>query len=314
MKRLRLIFMGSPEIAVPCLDALYHAGHEILEVWSQPDKPQGRGKKMMAAPVKVRALDLGLKTYQPHRVKDPEVLDHLAGLRPDLVIVIAYGKILPQDILDNPPYGFLNIHFSLLPEYRGSACVAYPVLEGKKITGLSSMRIQAGPVDSGAVYFQEEMAITEQDTTDSLEYKMSLRAPELLNKTIRQLMENPNWQGTPQDETKASTVALLKKEDGLIDWNKSAAQIDCLVRAMFSWPGAYSFLGEKKLTLIKVKAHQEQKGIEVGELLYIKKEGLFVNCGTGSIEVLELIPAGKKIMSGEAFARGANLHTGVCLK
>ncbi len=303
MKPLRIVFMGSPRIAVPCLLGLIEAGHEIVEVWTQPDKPSGRGKRLHAPEVKIAALEQLLKVFQPKVLKNPEVINHFYSLKADLVVVIAYGKILPSEMIHTPKFGCVNVHFSLLPKHRGSACIAQAILAGDGETGISSMLISDGEVDSGPVLLQDRIAIGSEDTAGDISEKLSYLAPTLLNETI-QLWVQGKIQPQAQDASKITVAHKLIKDDARVHWEFSAEQISRMVRAYHPWPGAFCYLQDLRVSLLQVDICKTHRDLGVGELRWEKNMGLYVGTGEGILELIELKPEGKKNMSGEEFARG----------
>lgn len=305
---MRLIFMGTPDFSVPVLESLYHAGHEILAVVTQPDKPKGRGKAILMTPVKEKALELGLTVYQPARVREPEFVEILKGLKPELMVVVAFGQILPQRVLDIPRYGCINIHASLLPEYRGSAPIQWVILNGEKETGVTTMMMDAG-VDTGDMLERTVIPIGADETGGSLHDKLSEAGAKLILSTIEKL-QNGTLVRTPQPETDINHTRMLDKALGNIDWTQDAEVIERLIRGLNPWPSAYTHWNGKTLKLWKAQVLSEEFEGVPGQVVVSEKDRLFVKTGKGVLSVLELQPEGKKRMAVEAFLRGYPVETG----
>ncbi|MBI2337389.1 MAG: methionyl-tRNA formyltransferase [Deltaproteobacteria bacterium] len=304
MNQPKIVYLGSPEIAVPCLEALHRMNFPILEVWCQPDKPQGRGQKIDSPAVKIKAIELGLPVFQPSKV-DQTCLSHLQQLKPDVIVVVAYGHRLPNEVIRMPELGCINVHFSLLPRWRGAACVAQAILNGDAETGVSTMFIQEGPVDSGPILLQKSLSILPEDTTQSLSLRLATLAPEILLKTLAGLLAK-TLVFKAQDENHITYAPKIKKEDGKINWQQDCRKIYHLVRAMFPWPGAFSFFKNKKVILNQVTLCQDRNlgSIAPGVLKWVKNQGLWVACNPGFLKIEKILPEGKREMSGEEFARG----------
>jgi methionyl-tRNA formyltransferase len=313
---LRIIYMGTPQFAVPALETLIagsksglllQEGYEIVAVITRPDKPAGRGKEIVYSPVKQHALSQGIPVWQPGSLKRQENIDMLAAYKSDLYIVAAFGQILPQAVLDLPRYGTLNIHASLLPKYRGVSPISEAILQGDTETGVTIMLIDAG-VDTGPILLQRAILITEDDTTGSLTIKLAAVGASALLETL------PLWvQGKiipqPQDERFASHTHMLHKEDGKIDWNRPADVLARTVRAFIPWPGAYTKWGKKLLKIISAHTVQSDTDSEAraGTVCLRKENGsqtLTVATGNGFLSVEKLQLEGKKVMSADEFLRG----------
>ncbi|HCU23660.1 MAG TPA: methionyl-tRNA formyltransferase [Deltaproteobacteria bacterium] len=302
--------MGSPDIAVPGLRALHEAGHEILAVVTQPDRPKGRGQSLTPPPVKEAASSLGLKILQPEKIKMPEFAAALRALHPDFLIVVAYGKILPKEILQIPEIAPINLHFSLLPRYRGASCVAAALLNGDEESGVTTIFMDEG-LDSGPILLQWSEPIAAEDSAGSLARRLSELGAKALLQTIAGI-EQGRIQPTPQDAAAATQVPLLKKEDGRIDWSESAAKILNRYRALTPWPGVFSFLGGKRIVLTELKpSPTEVKGVP-GQILWNPNGILQVACGEGSLEIVRLKPEGKSVLSAADFMRGWRQKEGLC--
>jgi len=308
MPKRPIIFMGSPAVAVTILEALLQAGHDIRAVVTQPDKPSGRGQKLSPPPVKAFAAARGLEVLQPLKVKTPEFAEALRRYEAQVLVVAAYGRILSQEILDVTPHP-LNVHFSLLPQYRGASCVASAILNDEKETGVTIMRVVEA-LDAGPILSQERLEIRDEDTTESLEAKLATMGGELLVRTLERLDTLP---GKPQEEAQATYAPLLKKEDGLIDWAQSARRIFNQVRAFQPWPVAHTRIDNQRLRIYGAKM-SEAAG-PAGAICSLSDAGIEVACGQGSLLLTEIQPEGKNRMSARDFLNGLGrkLKTGQTL-
>ena len=314
---MKIIYMGTPDFAVGPLEALLAGGHEVVLVLTQTDRPKGRGHQLQAPPVKEAALKAGIPVLQPLKMKDPELWETLRGYGADLFVVAAYGKILPPEILQIPPRGCVNIHASLLPAYRGAAPIQWAVIDGQKESGITTMQMDAG-LDTGDILRQYPVAIAEDETGGSLFDKLQKLGGEAILDTIRGLEEG-SITPVKQGEMTTPYAAMLTKEDGNVDWNKSAAEIGRLVRGLDPWPGAYSFLDGKMIRLRKTAEAPEEsaaalQGSEAPAPGTLIPQGgkLYVMTGSGIMEIRELQPEGKKPMPAYAWLRGARLAEGSC--
>lgn len=299
MKHFRVVFMGTPAFAVPCLARLT-AITDVIAVVTQPDKPKGRGQKFLPTPVKVFAVEHGIKVYQPARIKAPEFVDILQNLAPDLIVVVAFGQILSKDILVLPPRGCINVHASILPRYRGAAPMQWAIIRGEKETGVTTMFMDEG-LDTGDVLLVEKIAISETMTAADLHDVMMMLGADVLEKTLLELSKG-TLKRTPQNDKLSTYAPLLNKESGRIDWKKSAREIHDLVRGLSPWPGAYSILHGQKFKIWRTRTLVGQK--KPGEIISITKEGLLVGTGEGLLEILELqVPSKKKMLTKE-YLRG----------
>ena len=306
---MRVVFMGTPDFAVASLNALIDAGHEVAAVITQPDRPKGRGNKMAFPEVKTRALELNIPVHQPASVKDEAFLELLKGYNPEVIVVVAFGRILPQPVLDLPPYGCINVHGSLLPEYRGAAPIQRAVLDGRKETGVTTMRMDIG-MDTGDMLMQAKLPITDEDTTGTMFDKLAVLGGNLLIDTLTGLV---NGTITPQkqDDSKATHAAMILKADEVIDWNNTAETIFCQIRGLSPAPGAYTWWNGERLKLWKARISDKETGKAPGTVVTITKEALTVQTGKGCLEVMELQPAGKKAMPAQAFSNGAGVAEGI---
>jgi methionyl-tRNA formyltransferase len=297
-----LIFLGTPAFAVPTLDRMIGAGHRVLAVFTQPDRPKGRGGQLNQSPVKEAALRLGLPVHQPERIRRPEVVEQLKGLNPDAMVVVGYGQIIPQSIIDIPRLGIINVHASLLPKYRGAAPIQWAIANGEARTGVTTMKIDAG-LDTGDVLLKWETQIGPEEDALDLGRRLSVAGAQLLVETLR---DHP----TPvkQNPDQATYAPILKKEDGEIDWNWPAAKIFNRIRGFLPWPGAYSFFRGQMFHIWKSRVHSDAASGEPGQMIHEKKR-LWIACGEATaIEPIEVQLEGKKRMSAEAFLNGQHLQ------
>ncbi|UCE39812.1 MAG: methionyl-tRNA formyltransferase [Candidatus Aminicenantes bacterium] len=309
---MKIVFFGSPESAVYSLKKIIEEGHHVELIITQPDKPSGRGKKLTPSPVKNFAQALNIPVYQPEKIKkDPLVLDKLKGIDPDLNVVVAYGQIIPASLIYLPRYNSINLHFSLLPKYRGAAPVHWSILNGDKITGVTIFELNE-KMDSGDLLAKQELEILIGEYAHELEIRLAAIGAELLCKTIKQIDSIPH---TKQDHSQATFAPLLKKEDGRIDWTKRATEIDRKIRAFTPWPSAFSFLDQKRIKVIRGKILDSKPHVfGPGEILGLDKAGIRVSCGKNSIYLIEeLQPEGKKSMNAYAFTLGAQIYPGTRL-
>ena len=304
---MRVVFMGTPEFAVPSLKALLDAGYGVVGVFTQPDRPVGRGHKLAACPVKKLAVERGVPVYQFERLRNEEGLACLRSLAPDIVVTAAFGQILSQALLDVPKMGTVNVHASLLPAYRGAAPINWCILNGETKTGVTTMLTDAG-VDTGAMLLRRETDIGETETAAELSVRLSHLGAELLIETLKGYIAG-EIAPTPQDERLASRQPMLKKEMGVIDWTRSAKEIACQARGLDPWPSAYTdYLGG---TLKIYRARPVEGEGDPGTVLRSSaKEGLFVACGEGALEVLEMQAPGGKRMNARAYLAGKKIEPG----
>lgn len=308
---MKIVFMGTPDFAEKSLEAIYNSGHEILAVVTNPDRPKGRGMKMVSSPVKEFAVSKNLKIYQPEKVRNNvEFIEEIKALQPDVICVVAYGKILPKEILDIPRLGCINVHGSLLPKYRGAAPIQWAVINGEKITGITTMYMDVG-MDTGDMILKEEVNIGEDETTGELWNKLSEVGAKLLVKTLSQI-EDGNAPRLPQGED-FSMAPMLNKEMSKINWNSQSAQeIKNLVRGLNPIMGTYSYLNDKKIKFWKVDVLPlENENVENGTILKSNsKDGLYIKAKDGMIKVLEIQGENSKRMPIQDFLRGNELEEG----
>jgi methionyl-tRNA formyltransferase len=299
--------LGTPEFAVPTLERIVAAGHEVAAVFTQPDRPKGRGQHSAMPPVKESALRLGIPVYQPERVRRPEVVEQLRAMTPDAMVVVGYGQIIPQSILDIPPQGIINVHASLLPKYRGAAPIQWAIARGESHSGVTTMRINAG-LDTGDMLLKWETEIGEQETALELSGRLAVAGADLLVRTLQDL---PNIQPEPQDDSQATLAPILKKEDGHADWSTPARDILHRVRGFVPWPGCYGFLQGRRLHVWKAGA--AHVALAPGEM-NVDGRRMFVGTGDGSIELMEVQLEGKKRMTATACLNGYSIEKGAGLK
>ena len=303
---MKIIFMGTPDFAAASLEALIASRHEIQAVVTQPDKPKGRKGELTPSPVKVVAEGKGIKVYQPLKVRDEEFVKTLRAYNPDVIVVVAFGQIIPLSILKMPKYGCVNIHGSLLPKYRGAAPIQWAVLDGEKETGITTILMDEG-IDTGDILLKKTIKIDTDETSGSLFDKLMALGAETILETLDEL-EKGNLTPTKQGESPTAYAKMLTKAMGLIVFTKPAKELDCFVRGMDPWPSAYTLLSGKTLKLWKVRA-VEGSG-KAGSVIDIGKESFTIACGEGAIEVLEVQLEGKKRMSAGDFLKGSTLNIG----
>lgn len=299
---MKLVFCGTPQFAVPTLERLAATGFNVQLVVTQPDRPQGRGMELTAPPVKQSALKLGLLVIQPEKIKKNEEFQaRLRALAPDAIIVVGYGRIIPPWMLELPRYGNINVHASLLPKYRGAAPIQWAVAYGEKITGVTTMLLNEG-LDTGDILLQKELSIADDDTSVTLAPKLAELGADLLIETLHGL-EQKTLVAHPQDDSQATLAPILTKEDGLVDFNRTAQEIHNRLRGFQPWPGAYTKFRGKNLKFLEVKPISASHG-NPGEL-HVQNDHLLVTCGSGtSLQLLQLQPEGKKAMSARDFING----------
>jgi methionyl-tRNA formyltransferase len=298
---LNIVFCGTPRFAVPTLSKVVEAGFHVHLVVTQPDRPKGRGLELVSSPVKERALQLGLPVVQPESIKrNEEFQSQLREINPDAILVVGYGRIIPQWMLDLPPLGNINLHASLLPKYRGAAPIQWAIARGETVTGVSTMRIDAG-LDTGDILLQEELSIVPGDTAETLALKLATVGAELTVETLRGLLAG-NVHPHQQDHAQSTLAPILKKEDGLIDFSRSATEILNRMRGFQPWPGAYTKFRGKNLQMWKAES---AKGVLASSELRVDGDHLLVGCGGNTaIELLELQLEGKTRSSAADFLRG----------
>jgi len=299
---MRIVFLGTPEFAFPSLNGLYREGYEIAGVVTQPDRPRGRAKTPQPSPVKEKALRLGLPLVQPHSLKDPGFLQWLEEKRPELMVVVAYGKILPPEVLRLPLKGCINLHPSLLPKYRGAAPIQRALMAGEKETGVTTFWMEER-LDAGDIILQERADIPEDITAGELQERLALLGADLLLKTL-ELVREGRAPRIPQEENRATYAPPLTPEDERIDWHRSAWEIHNQIRALSPQPGAYAIRQGRRLKIFKSQLWEEGKRGCPGEVLKETPEGFVVQAGSGQLLILEVQPEGKKRMRAKDYTRG----------
>lgn len=306
---MRILFMGTPDFAAESLNAMIRADMNIVGVISQPDKPKGRGHKLLPTEVKVAAQEAGIDVYQPEKLKNDALMPLLEKLRPDLIVVTAYGRILPEYIINYPKYGCINVHASLLPKYRGAAPIQWAIINGEKTTGITTMKMDKG-LDTGDILLQKETQIGEYETAEELFDRLALLGGEVLVETINNI---ESITPTPQNHEEHTYAPMITKETGKIDWSKSAREISCLICGLNSWPLAYTtYKGE----IVKIVTAKVESGSgEPGKILSLEKgKGLKVACGEGAICIEVAQFSNSKKMNIEDYARGHEIEIGAVME
>lgn len=311
MKPISVVFMGTPDFAVPCLEMLCREEYQIKAVITQPDRPRGRGQKLVVSPVKACAMKYDLPVLQPQKIKTDEFETILEELAPDLIVVVAFGQILSKRILDIPRLGCINVHASLLPKYRGAAPLHWSVINGETKTGVTTMFMDEG-LDTGDMLLTAEMDITDETTTGDVHDTLQAMGADVLRETIEQLIAGTAVR-RKQNGEEATYAPLLTKELERIDWTKSAREIHDLIRGLAPWPGSYTILRDKRLKLWQSEVVNSTKKETAGTILGIEGERIFVAAGDGVLALTNVQPEGKKRMVAGDFARGHQIQAGEIL-
>lgn len=312
MGNLRIVFMGTPDFSVPALAALAEKGYDLAAVYTQPDKQRGRGKKVSFSPVKEKAVALGLPVLQPQTFKDEAVIEELRAFQPDVIIVIAYGKILPKAVLDIPKYGCLNVHGSLLPKYRGAAPIQYAIKNGESESGVTIMLLDEG-MDTGAMLKKAVLPLDKKETTGTLFDKLSALGAKTLLEVLADLPEYEK-NATPQDESQASYTAKISKEEAKIDWQQDAAVIERLIRTLDPHPGAYTLLQDgKRLKIWSADVVPGDTDAAPGTILSVTKKQFTVQTGKEALCIREVQPESRKRMASAQYLQGVHLLAGELL-
>ena len=302
----KIVFMGTPDFSVPVLKRIIEDGYEVIAVVTQPDRPVGRKKLLTPPPVKVEAIKQGIPVFQPERIRNKEELVEILALKPDLVVTAAFGQILPNELLDAPKYGCINVHASLLPELRGGAPIHYALLQGKAKTGITIMYM-AEKLDAGDILTQAELTITEEDNVGTLHEKLSEIGAQLLSDTMPRLLKG-EFTSIPQKDEEATFAPNIKRAQEKINWGKSGEEIFNHVRGMNPWPGAYTTWNDSVVKVWLTEKVSQQKGNTPGKILSIEKDGILVATGNETaIKITELQPAGKKRMTTQQYLRGSEI-------
>ncbi len=308
---MRVIFMGTPDFSVGTLEALVQAGHEVVLAVTQPDKPKGRGGKMQYTPVKEKALEYDIPVFQPVKVREKSCVEKLDSYKADVMVVVAFGQILPREILELTPYGCINVHASLLPKYRGAAPIQWSIIDGETVTGVTTMQMDEG-LDTGDMLLKTEVPLEPDETGGSLHDKLSAAGAKLCVETLKALEEKtvtPEKQG----ETPTKYARMLDKELGKIDWTKDAASIERLVRGLNPWPSAYTSWDGKTMKIWSAEVVDRESKAPCGTVAEVTKTDFSVQTGKGLLKVTELQIPGKKRMAADAFLRGYKMETGTLL-
>lgn len=321
---MNIVFMGTPDFAVGALEAIIEAGHRVVAVVTQPDKPKGRGKEIQMTPVKECAVAHGIPVFQPVRVKDAEAVDTLRGYDADVFVVAAFGQILSEEILTMPKFGCVNIHASLLPKYRGSAPIQWAIINGESVSGVTIMQMDCG-IDTGDMLMKAEVTIEPRETGDSLHDKLAEAGAKLIVEALPKI-ESGDVTPVKQNDGEACYAKMLQKSMGKIDWQKSAPELDRLIRGLISWPGASTVYRGKTLKIWEEKvaaqeelqgkdaaAHTGVKDAEPGTVVLVEKDAFYVRTGNGCLKILEVQPEGKKRMAVKDFLLGYQVKEGEML-
>ncbi len=310
---MRIVFMGTPRFAVRTLEGLVGSGEDIIAVVSQPDQPAGRGQKVTPPPVKEYALGKGLPVLQPLKMKDPTFLGHLQGLKPDLAVVVAFGRILPPEILKIPRRGCVNVHASLLPKYRGAAPIQWAVINGETETGVTTMVMDEG-MDTGPILLQEKTTIQATETAGQLADRLSVMGARLLIRTL-EMLKCGEFHSRPQDSALATYAPLLKKEHGKIQWEQEASRIYNFIRGTDPWPGAYTFYKEERWRVFKARVVARDEGSgRPGQIVKVEKPGAQVSTGRGILALEEIQAPNSRRMTFQEYLAGHPVEEGVILQ
>lgn len=306
---MKVLFMGTPDFAVPTLERLVSDGHHLVGVITQPDRPKGRGKKVTAPPVKVKALELELPVYQPLKVKDPEFVEVIKNLKPDVIVVVAFGQILSKAILEIPRYGCINVHASLLPKYRGAAPIHWSVIDGEKETGVTIMKMEEG-LDTGPMLLKEAIDIGKWDTTGMIHDKLAMLGARLLSQAM-ELINSGQAIYIEQNHEEATYAVLLKREHEEIDWSRPAEEIFNQIKGLDPWPGAFTKLNGESLKIWSAEPFVTPFQGRIGEIVLVKPEmGIVVATGLGHLLITQIQPPGSKRMKTVDYLRGHSIQVG----
>lgn len=309
---MKILFMGTPDFAAECLKTMINAKLDVVGVVSQPDRPKGRGHKLVPTDVKAAALDANLPVYQPERIKNGEMQEILDELKPDVIVVVAYGKILPDYIINYPKYGCVNVHASLLPQYRGAAPIQWAIINGEKTTGVTTMKMDSG-LDTGDMLLKAETEIGEYETTEELFDRLAKIGGELLLKTLDGLKQG-SITPVPQEHEKHTYAPMISRETGVIDWNKSAREISKLICGMNSWPLASTKYKDGVVKIVTAKVCADASDKTPGTILALEKgKGLKISCGEGTLYIETAQFPNSKKMNVEDYARGHEIEIGYVL-
>lgn len=308
---MKIVFMGTPEFAVPCLQKIIDEGHEVLAVVTQPDKPKGRGKKLAMPPVKELALKYNIDVYQPVKAREESFVEKLKEINPELIVVVAFGQILPKSILDIPKFGCVNVHASLLPKYRGAAPLNWVIINGEEKTGVTTMYMDVG-LDTGDMILKSEIILDDEITAGELHDKMMIDGANVLKETI-DLIAQGKAPREKQNDDETCYSPIMDKTLGNIEWNKSAKDIHNLVRGVNPWPSAYTTYENQTMKIWKTKVVDKNSDKAPGTILKVDKEGIEVNTGNGVIQISEIQMSGKKRMVVSEYIKGNTISTDIVL-
>lgn len=308
---MKVVFMGTPDFAVGTLEAIIEAGHEVTAVVTQPDKPKGRSKELLPPPVKEVALKHNIPVIQPVKVRTPEFIEEIRSYEPDVIVVVAFGRILVPEIIHMPKYGCINVHASLLPKYRGAAPIQWAVVNGDKESGVTTMLMDEG-LDTGDILMQETITLDKKETGGSLFDRLAVLGASTLVKTLDAVSKG-TITPVPQNELLSTHVSMIKKEDGLIDFSKSAKSIECLIRGFSPWPSAYTLLDGKTFKIWDADVLDKEYAGVCGEIVEVLKDRIIVKTGNGALAINELQAEGKKRMDTASYLRGSKVAEGTVL-
>ena len=308
---MKIIFMGTPDFSVGTLEALVEAGHEVVLAVTQPDKPKGRGKEMQFTPVKECALKYNIPVFQPIKVREPECIEELRKYEADIMVVVAFGQILPKEILEMTPYGCVNVHASLLPKYRGAAPIQWAIIDGEEVTGVTTMQMNEG-LDTGDMLLKTIVPIEAKETGGSLFDKLAQAGAKLCVETLEGL-QNKTITPEPQGETPTDYAKQIKKELGNINWTKPGVEIERLIRGLTPWPSAFTDWNGKVMKIWDAEIVEGSSDKEPGTIVKVEKDAFYVQTGEGFLKVCELQIPGKKRMDAGAFLRGYQVQEGIVL-
>ncbi len=311
---MKVVYMGTPDFAVDTLQAIVDAGHEVALVVTQPDKAKGRGKKLCYTPVKEKAMECHLEVAQPEKVREESFVERLQMIAPDVIVVVAFGQILPESILNIPKYGCINVHASLLPAYRGAAPIQWAVIDGLAETGVTTMYMEKG-LDTGDIICQSRIPLAADETGGSLFDKLAKEGASLLVRTLK-MLEDGTATRTKQDDSRSSYAKMLSKDMGCLDFSKDAVMLERLIRGLNPWPSAYTAIQGKTLKIYAAKVVTEEEcttGAAPGTVIAVDKKSFMVRCGNGALRIYNLQLEGKKRMDTSAFLLGYKVENGMQL-
>lgn len=303
---MKVVYMGTPEFAVPCLETLIYSKHEVVGAFTQPDRKSGRGQKINITPVKAKAIEYNIPIFQPTTLKNEDIIKEIENLNPDLIVVVAYGQILPKDILEIPKHGCINVHASLLPKYRGSGPINWVVINGEKKTGITTMYMDIG-LDTGDMLLKEEIEIGEEETAGELHDRLMELGAKVLSKTL-ELVEKNELNPVPQNNDESSYAPMLTKNLGIIDWSKSAEEIKNLIRGTIPWPTSFTTYNNKVMKIWKSSVIKSDKQYDPGTILKVESDRILVGTGKGILAIEEIQFSGKKRMSVQSYLVGNNIE------